>query len=133
MYQFGRNPRTFTLRNRCLKIDRCKQSSRQNKASTVDPSPDSDMSNIVSFKISNIHYGTFIKGAAMNNITGTDRADDFGLIAHRLINSEHNIRISLRINFLERKFSFVISHESLDMWGSSTSLTFEWAFGAYVS
>jgi hypothetical protein len=37
-------------------------------------------------------------GAAMNKITGANTANDYGLVAHRLVNNERNIRFCLRID-----------------------------------
>jgi hypothetical protein len=130
LYHIGKNPKRFVFKGRQLRIDRCKKSRQQLKATVVDQSVNDDTSNIVNIDIANVHYGTFIMGAAMNNITGVNSADGFGLIAHRLVNNEYNIRMRLRIDQQDKKISIIVSYQSLRMDGSSIDLAFEWNFGA---
>ena len=130
LYDFGRYPKRFVFKNRGLKINRCNKSRQQTKATVANQLPGAKASTTAYFDIFNVHYGTFIMGAAMNNITGINEANDFGLVAHRLINNERNIRIHLRIDQQEKKFSILVSYESLNMMDSTVTLTFEWTFSA---
>jgi hypothetical protein len=130
LYHFAKTPIKFVFKRRGLKLDRHKNTRQQSKTTTAEQSIDNDASNTVNFNITNVHYGTFIMGAAMNNITGTNKANGFGLIAHRLLNNERNFRLRLRIDTQEKKFSIIISYESLSVWGSSIELAFTWPFGA---
>jgi hypothetical protein len=66
----------------------------------------------------------------MNKITSANSGNDYGLIAHRLINHEQNVRFRLRIDTQERKFSIIVSYESLSMSGSTVNIAFTWPFGA---
>lgn len=101
------------------------------KATVADRLIDDGTSSTINFNITNVHYGTFIMGASVNNIIDTDNADVFGLIAHRLINDEHNLRICLRIDQQDRKFAIIVSYESSSRHhDSSTDIAFEWTFGA---
>ena len=130
LYQYGRFPQKFTFKTRRLKIDRCKKSQQTKKAMTADQSVGTSMANVLSLPISNVYYGTLIVGTAMKNITGADGADDFGFIAHRLVDNERNKYIRLRIDHLERTFSVVISSYQSEYEHTSTSLSFEWPFSA---
>ncbi|UJR07128.1 hypothetical protein I4U23_011416 [Adineta vaga] len=120
-YQFGKTPNRFKFRSRQLKIGNCRKSQPQSKISVAD-----QKSNVLSFNIGQVLYGTLIKGTTMNNITGVNSAIEFGLIANSLVNNEENMRIRLQIDEQERKFSIIVSYgEAL-----SRHLTFEWAFSA---
>jgi hypothetical protein len=66
----------------------------------------------------------------MNHITGTNSADGFGFIAHRLVNNERNFGICLRIDQQDKKISIVATYKSLSVQDSSIDFTFEWSFGA---
>jgi len=100
------------------------------KATVVDQLINNSTSDAVNFSIGDVHYGTLITGAAMNNITDTNNADDFGFIANRLVDNEQNISMYLRIDEQEKKISIIVSYKSLSSQNSSNELTFEWAFGA---
>ncbi len=127
---FEETPTDFLFCGRRLRIGRCKKSRQQLKATVVDQLINNNTSDAVNFSIGNVHYGTLITGAAMNNITDTNNADDFGFIAHRLVNNEQNISIYFRIDEQEKKISIIVSYKSLSSQNSSNELTFEWAFGA---
>jgi len=87
-----------------------------------------------SFKIADIHYGTLVTGAAMRNIYRANSIvsgyDDFGIIAHRLINDEHKTSFSFDID-MEKKKLAIVAHFGLmldDASDLSTVLKFEWNF-----
>jgi hypothetical protein len=66
----------------------------------------------------------------MNKITGANSANDYGLIAHRLVNNEDNICFRLRIDTQKREISIILSYKSLSMSGPTVSLAFTWPFSA---
>ena len=115
---------------RQLKINRCKNSQQAKKATATDQSVGNSMANVLSLPISNVHYGTLIVGTAMKNITHIDDVDDFGFIAHRLVDNERNKYIHLQIDHQERTFSVIISSCKSEYEHTSTSLSFEWTFSA---
>ena len=127
LYHHGRTPQNFIFKRRRLRIDRCKKSQQAMKAAATAGSMNNNISSVVSFPIANVHYGTFIVGTAMRNITGANNVDDFGFIAHRLVDNERNMHIRLQIDERERKFSIIISCTGEY---SSTDLAFEWTFNA---
>ena len=127
--QYGGFPRKFTFKTRQLKIDRCKKSQQTKKAMAADQSVGNNETSVLSLPISNVHYGTLIVGTVMK-IIGIDDVDDFGFIAHRLVDNERNKYIRLRIDHLERTFSVVISSCQSEYEHTSTSLSFEWTFSA---
>jgi hypothetical protein len=129
LYHFAKTPRKFLFKGRGLKLDRYKHR-QKSKATVVEQSIDSDSSGAINFHITNVHYGTFIMGAAMKKITGANTANDYGLIAHRLVDNEHNIRFRLRIDTQKREISIIVSYGSLSMSGFTVDLAFTWPFGA---
>ncbi len=129
LYDFEKTPQKFVFKGRGLKLDRYKPR-QKSKVTVTEQSVDNDASSVANFDITNVHYGTFIMGAAMNKITGANTANDYGLIAHRLVNNEHNIRFRLQINIQKREISIIVSYGSMSMFGSTVNLAFTWPFGA---
>ncbi len=129
LYHFAKTPQKFVFKGRGLKLDRYKPR-QKSKVTVAEQSVDNDASSVANFDITNVHYGTFIMGAAMNKITGANTANDYGLIAHRLVNNEGNIRFRLQINIQKREISVIVSYGSMSMFGSTVNLAFTWPFGA---
>jgi hypothetical protein len=129
LQHFAETPETFIFKGRSLKLARCKPR-QKSKMTVVEQLVASDPSNVFNVDIKNVHYGTFIMGAAMNKITGANSAHGYGLIAHQLVNNEGNIRSRLRIDTQKREISIIVSYESLSMFGSTIHLAFTWPFGA---
>lgn len=124
LYRFGTSPKTFLFKGRYLKITRHQKS----KEKPVRQPVNNEASDVITFEITNVHYGTFIMRAATNNITSDSTDNAFGLIAHRPIINEDYIRIYLRIDTKQRKFSIVVSIQSLDGRDLLIDYAFEWAF-----
>ena len=114
----------FLFKGRCLRISR----QQKPKGKTNDQPVKEDSSDVTSFEITNVHYGTFIRQATMNNIIGADVVDAFGLIAHRPLINEGDVRLYLRIDTRARKFSIIVSLQSLSGIGPSANYAFEWSF-----
>jgi hypothetical protein len=117
-----------------LNINRNNPPSQQpNKTPPVTTTID-DKPTTISFKIADIHYGTLVTGAAMRNIHRGNSIvsgyDEFGIIAHRLINDEHRTFFSFDID-MEKKKLAIVAHFDLILDDASdlvTVLKFEWNF-----
>ena len=93
-----------------------------------------DTATTTSFKITDIHYGTLVTGAAMRNIhrgkSIVSGYDEFGIIAHRLMNDECKTSFSFDIDIEKKKlaikaqFALILTDNS----DIATELKFEWNF-----
>ncbi len=87
------------------------------------------------FKISDIHYGTLITGAAMRNIQRRNSIvsnnDEFGIIAHNLMNRDlHKTSFSFNIDTENKKLAIIGRFDLFEMFTSdlTKTLKFEWNF-----
>ncbi len=122
---FEEDSEDFRFKGRLLRLDRHKHR-QKSKATFLEQLLHNNPTHLVNFDITNVHYGTFIVGIAMKEITGDK---DYGLIAHRLVNDEKNIRFRLQIDTQKREISILVYYESLYTLGSTVNLAFTWPFG----
>ena len=124
----------FVFQGNELKIGRNKRSFQQRNKILFITITNNDKPTTASFKITDIHYGTLITGAAMRNIhrpnSIVDGYDEFGIIAHRLMNDEYNASFSFDIDMEKKKLAIIAK---LDLTLENTSdisieLKFEWNF-----
>jgi len=117
-----------------LNINRNNRPSQQPNKTPPVTTTINDKPTTISFKITDIHYGTLVTGAAMRNIHRKNSIvsgyDEFGIIAHRLINDEYKTSFSFDIDMEKKKLAIVAEFELIltlfsDM---STQLKFEWNF-----
>ena len=86
------------------------------------------------FQIADIYYGTLITGAAMKNLQRTRSIvandDKYGIIAHRLMDSDYGTSFSLDIDTNKNKLNIIIRTTIFDGYEKeiSTNLKFEWNF-----
>ncbi|CAF3656841.1 unnamed protein product [Rotaria sordida] len=133
LYKSEKKSVAFVFHGKKLDIKRINRSS-QPPANTlptmtrINSTPTS-----INFKITDIHYGTLITGAAMRNIqTGNSivsNVDQFGIIAHRLIPDQCKI-FELNIDIDKKKLAIsgkldVILTSDITI---NTGLKFEWNF-----
>ena len=91
------------------------------------------------FKITNIHYGTLITGAAMRNIykknSIVSNPVEYGIVAHRLMNCDYKTTFSFAIDVDKKKFEIAatVTLFQLDFMETTTILKFEWDFQEYES
>jgi hypothetical protein len=89
---------------------------------------------ITSFNIADIYYGTLITGAAMRNIQRIKSIvandDEFGIIAHHLMNYDLKTSFSLTIDTEKKKLGIVGDFDISETFISEINgaLAFEWNF-----
>lgn len=87
-----------------------------------------------SFNITDIYYGTVITGAAMKNLQRTRSIiandDKYGIIAHRLMNSDVPTAIHLDIDINKSRIAIITTTNIFDGYANdiSTKIKFEWNF-----
>jgi hypothetical protein len=88
----------------------------------------------IDFKITGIHYGTLITGAAMRNIQRrgsiVSNNDEFGIIANHLINDDYKTSFSFEIDTEKKKLAIIGEFDLVMTIVSEVTgaLKFEWNF-----
>ncbi|UJR27682.1 hypothetical protein I4U23_008960 [Adineta vaga] len=124
----------FTFKYNALNIDRPKKQTQQTNAPSSPSDTNNFESNDITFPITDIHYGTLITGAAMRYIhrgnSIISNSDDYGIVAHRLMNYDYETNFRFVINVDKKKLSIVARYMSFptEYFDSINELKFEWNF-----
>lgn len=128
------------FRGLCLRISHCRNSKRKtsnNHTSTTSSSIDSDR---IDLPIANVHYGTLITASTMNNInrntnttiTSKNKNNEYGIIAHALLERGYNLSTRFVIDVKHKKIRIIVSsgsfYDSIIAVGVHNDWEFEWNF-----
>ncbi len=118
-----------------MDIKRTKQPIRQPIAIPLITTTLNDKPTTANFKISDIHYGTLITGAAMRNIQRRNSIvsnnDELGIIAHNLMNRDlDNTSFTFNIDTANKTLAIIGEFDLFEVFTSelTETLKFEWNF-----
>ncbi|CAF4541298.1 unnamed protein product, partial [Rotaria sp. Silwood2] len=133
LYRSETKPTAFVFNGKKLDIKSTNRSSQQPSNTLLTTTAIIDTATSINIKITDIHYGTLITGAAMKNIQTENsivyNADQFGIIAHRLITDKCN-NFRLNIDTEKKKLTIIGALDPMmtDQFVINIQVKFQWNF-----